>query len=118
MDNETLHKLIKNSRGRLNVKDVITTGVSILIALGSLITAWVNLNNGLVRIETRVSMMEQYNNQRMTELKSLDAEIQMRVKQAVENQTKSNDRLQEKVNDLENTLSHLYQKTIKNNKSL
>lgn len=108
MKNEELHDLIKEKTGGITVKDILTITVSTLIALGGLVTAWVNLNSNQVRLETRVTMNEKYMGERVTELKSYDSQLRIIIEQSLKEQTKSNKELQEQVNELEGTLSQLY----------
>lgn len=110
MKNEELHNLIKEKHGGVTVKDILTIIVSVLIGLGGLVTAWVNLNSNQVRLETRLSMNEKYTTDRVEELKSEDARMLVLIERSLNDQTRSNKELQEQVNELERTLSQLYQK--------
>lgn len=110
MKNEELHNLIKEKHGGVTVKDILTIIVSVLIGLGGLVTAWVNLNSNQVRLETRLAMNEKYTTERVEELKSEDTQMRVLIERSLNDQTRSNKELQEQVNELERTLSQLYQK--------
>lgn len=92
----------QDRRNQKTVWDILP----ILAVVGSLITAWVNLNGELTQVKIQQSFNEKYNTVQYDSLMKKISDID----RAVNNITESNEEMLDQLTDLERTVTHMYSK--------
>lgn len=81
---------------------------AILIFIGSLVSAWVSLNNSQVETNTKLEAFEIYYKDSLKDYKIANEKSLIELKSLIAEQKKINKELVEQVNDLERSVTQIY----------
>lgn len=80
----------------------------ILIFIGSLVSAWMTLNNSQVETNTKLISFEKYYNNSLNDYKLMNEKSIIELKTSIKEQKDINKELVDQVNDLERSVTQIY----------